>query len=252
MEDGNIVARDLRGKFSRGKFNRIPMVIGVNRDEFTWFQAMLELRSGKAVSAKDYPETVSATIDVLNRFHLNGVIVPRSAIPQVLGKYPVQAYESASRALAAVVGDEGLISTSSRRATRVLAKYCPQVFAYGFDVPDTPCPWPEVSFPYGSTHTLELPYIFPGFCGASGKVTPLSKLHRVPARQMVHYWTTFARHCTPNGVSKREEETAQAASQWNAYYADDDNIMLLQAAEPSRMIKGPGERHNSDFWDDFY
>ncbi|KEF59786.1 uncharacterized protein A1O9_04634 [Exophiala aquamarina CBS 119918] len=252
MEDGMIVVRDLRDKFSRGEFNRIPMIIGVNRDEFTWFQAMSELRSGKAISAEEYPETLSATIDLLNRLHLNGVIVPQSAIPQVLEKYPAQEYESASRALAAVVGDAGLISTAGRRATRILARYCPQVFAYEFDVPDTPCPWPEVSFSYGSAHTLELPYIFPGFCGASGKASPLSKPQQALAMQMVRYWTMFARYGTPNKVSNKEDGIAQAAPKWNAYDAEEDNIMLLQAAEPSEMIKGWGERHNSDFWDAFY
>lgn len=252
MEDGIIVVRDLRDKFSRGEFNRIPMIIGVNRDEFTWFQAMMELRSGQVIAVEDYPETVGATINLLNQLHLNGVIVPQSAIPQVLEMYPVQAHGDASRALAAVVGDAGLISTAGRRATRMLAKYCPQVYAYEFDVPDTPCPWPEVSFSYGSAHTLELPYIFPGFCGASGKASPLSESQQRLARQMVHYWTTFARYGTPNGVSNGENETAQDTPQWDVYHARNDNIMLLQAAEPSKMTNDWGERHNSDFWDAFY
>ncbi|KAK5056058.1 hypothetical protein LTR84_012609 [Exophiala bonariae] len=247
MEDGVIVVKDLRDRFLRGEFNRIPMIIGVNKDEFTWFQAMMEWRSGKVVSAEAYPETVSATIELLNKLHLNGVIVPQSAIPQVLKMYPIEAHGSASRALAAVVGDAGLISTAGRRATRVLAKHCPEVFAYEFDVPDTPCPWPEVSFPYGSAHTLELPYIFPGFCGASGKATPLSRSQQVLARQMVQYWTTFARYSTPN-----DPELSQDMPQWKTYHAQDDNIMLLQASEPSKMVDGWGERHNSDFWDAFY
>lgn len=252
MEDGVIVVKDLRDKFLRGEFNKIPMIVGVNKDEFTWFQAMMEWRSGTVVSTETYPETVSATIDLLNQLHLNGVIVPQSAIPQVVEMYPVAEHGNASRALAAVVGDAGLISTAGRRATRVLAKHSPEVFAYEFDVPDTPCPWPEVSFSYGSAHTLELPYIFPGFCGATGKNVPLSKSQQVLAKQMVRYWTTFARYSTPNCVVTEGAITAQDVPQWNAYHAQEDNIMLLQASEPSKMINGWGERHNSDFWDAFY
>lgn len=252
MEDGVIVVKDLRDKFLRGEFNKIPMIVGVNKDEFTWFQAMMEWRSGKVVSSETYPETVSATIDLLNQLHLNGVIVPQSAIPQVLEMYPVAEHGNASRALAAVVGDAGLISTAGRRATRVLAKHSPEVFAYEFDVPDTPCPWPEVSFSYGSAHTLELPYIFPGFCGASGKNVPLSKSQQVLAKQMVRYWTTFARHSSPNCMDTEDAISAQDMPQWNAYHAHEDNIMLLQASEPSKMINGWGQRHNSDFWDAFY
>ena len=252
MEDGKIVPKYLRQKFSSGQFTRIPMIVGVNRDEFAWFQAMLELRSGRILSAEAYPETVATTIDLLNKLHLNGVVVPQSAIPQVLRRYPVERHCSPSRALAAVVGDAGLISTAGRRTTRVLAKHAPDIYAYEFDVPDTPCPWPEVSFPYGSAHTLELPYLFPGFCGGSGKAIPLSKSQNRLAKLMVHYWTTFARYGTPNGVADEEDAVAQNAPSWQVYNAQDDNILLFQAAEPSKMVKGWGERHNSDFWDAFY
>lgn len=124
---------------------------------------MIEIRSGRIVSAETYPETLKTTIDLLNKLHLTGVRVPRSAIPAVLQLYPVETQGSPSRALAAVVGDAGIISTAGRRTTRVLAKYAPDIYAYEFDVPDTPSPWPKVSFPLGSGHTLELPYIFPDF-----------------------------------------------------------------------------------------
>ena len=254
MEDGKIVPKNLRELFSGGKFNRVPMIVGVNRDEFTWFQAMMEIRSGRIVSAEAYPETVASTIDLLNKLHLNGVTVPLHAIPQILKMYPVEAYGNPSRALAAVVGDAGLISTAGRRTTRVLAKHAPEVYAYEFDVPDTPCPWPEVSFLYGSAHTLELPYIFPGFCGGSGKPTPLSESQQRLARQMVHYWTTFAWQGTPNGVTDEEGLVRKISTlpKWEMYNAENDNVMLLQAAEPPKMIEGWGQRHNSDYWDAFY
>ena len=218
MEDGKIVPKNLREVFSSGKINRVPMIVGVNRDEFTWFQAMMEIRSGRIVSAEAYPETVAGTIDLLNRLHLNGVTVPSHAIPQILKMYPVEAYGNPSRALAAVVGDGGLISTAGRRTTRVLAKYAPEVYAYEFDVPDTPCPWPEVSFPYGSAHTLELLYIFPGFCGASGKLTPLSESQQRLAWEMVHHWTTFAWQGTPNSVTDEESRVTKTSDppKWEA------------------------------------
>lgn len=254
MEDGKIVPGNLREIFSSGGFNRVPMIVGVNRDEFAWFQAMMELRSGRIVSAETYPETVASTIDLLNKLHLNGVTLPLHEIPHVLKMYPVEAYGNPSRALAAVVGDAGLISTAGRRTTRVLGEHIHEVYAYEFDVPDTPCPWPEVSFPYGSAHTLELPYIFPGFRGASGKHTPLSEPQQRLAREMVHYWTTFARHGTPNGVPDREGSTTEIGRlpKWEIYKAQKDNVMLFQAAEAIRTIEGWGQRHNSDYWDQFY
>ncbi|KIW28744.1 uncharacterized protein PV07_08382 [Cladophialophora immunda] len=260
MEDGSLVPRNLRGRFSRGDFHHIPVLIGVNADEFTWFQAMIELRSGRIVPANNYFETVATTIDLLNKLHLNGIVIPESAIPDIVSLYPIPAAVNSnpSRALAAVVGDAGLISTAGRRTVRLLAAYCPEVYTYEFDVPDTPCPWPEVSFPYGSAHTLELPYIFLGFSGGAGEAKSLSGCQLALSKLMVYYWTSFARRGTPNGdASPQVQHTAPTAQdnkppKWEIYTPHDDNVMLFQAAKPSRMIKGWGRRHNSDFWDTFY
>ncbi|KAJ9615170.1 hypothetical protein H2200_001244 [Cladophialophora chaetospira] len=254
MEDGVVVPKNLRRVFSSGEINAVPMIVGGNRDEFTWFQAMMELRSGRTVSAEAYPETLAATVELLNKLHLAGVRVPAEEIPRVLKLYPVEAHGSASRALAAVVGDAGLISTACRRTIRVLAQHCPEIYAYEFDVPDTPCPWPEVSFPYGSAHTLELPYIFPGFRGVSGRHSPLSEAQQRLAREMVQYWAAFAWHGTPNGGVDMEKSTRKASSvpTWEVYNAGSDNIMLFQAAERIKMIEGWGRRHRSDYWDQFY
>lgn len=269
MEDGIIVPKNLRHVFSSGEFNRVPMIVGVNRDEFTWFQAMMELRSGRVVSTEAYQETVAGTIDLLNKLHLNGVTITSSAIPQILEMYPVEAHSgNPSRALAAIVGDAGLVSTAGRRTTRVLAQHA-EVYTYEFDVPDTPCPWPEVSFSYGSAHTLELPYIFPGYRGASGTETidSMTESQQRLAKQMVHYWTQFAWHGTPTGkrtpahnheegpvTAKGKKMAASAGEQpkWDVYNPEKDNVMLFQAAEPIKMIEGWGQRHNSDFWDKFY
>lgn len=260
MEDGQLIPKDLRGVFASGQIQQIPVLIGVNADEFAWFQAMIEMRSGRVIPKENFSETIATTLDVLNKLHLNGVIVPESAIPEIISMYPMKnaVDQNPSRALAAIVGDAGLISTAGRRTTRLLAKHCPVVYAYEFDVPDTPCPWPEVSFPYGSAHTLELPYIFPGFRGATGKSVPLSASQLDLATLMVHYWTTFAHTGTPNAsktVTSPQQSAAairQPSQEWLPYEAGNDNVMLFQAAQPSRMIEHWGRRHNSDFWDAFY
>jgi para-nitrobenzyl esterase len=130
----------------------------------------------------------------------------------------------------------------------VIKQYVSDVYAYEFDVPDCPSPWPEVSFPYGSAHTSELQFLFPQFRGGSGKVNPLTKSQQHLASQMVVYWTNFAAHSTPNGA---EDGCANGTPQWQVYRSQDDNVMLLCAPEPA-MIDAWGSRHNSDYWDAFY
>jgi para-nitrobenzyl esterase len=274
MEDGEVVPFDLRNVFSSGNFPRVPMVTGVNRDEFTWFQAMMELRSGQVITAEKYPATVAGTIAMLTKLHLNGLTVPAEEIPRILEMYPITKHGGfPARALAALVGDGGLVSTAGRRTARVLAAHAQEaspVWVYEFDVPDTPCPWPEVSFPYGSAHTLELPYIFPGFRGASGRHVELNGQQQRLAKQMRRFWTNFAWSGSPNEEGDRGngsqieelEATRESArdsepqepkqAHWEAYEAEVDNVMLFQASEPSGMIADWGHRHNSDYWDQFY
>lgn len=248
MEDGKVVPKSLREKFSSGQFNQVPIMIGVNRDEFSWFQAMMELRSGMTITAETYPSVLADTMDSLNKLHLNGVIVPPDAIHEIIQLYPAASYPSPSRALATAVGDAGIISTAGRRTTRILKQFVVDVYAYEFDVPDTPSAWPEVSFPYGSAHTLELQYIFPLFHGGSGKKQPLTEPQQQLARAMVNYWTTFSRHGTPNVVKDAE---LSSAPNWSVYKPCHDNVMLLCAPTPI-MTDAWGSRHNSDFWDSFY
>jgi carboxylesterase type B len=38
MEDGIVVPRSMRSVFSAGDFSAIPIITGVNRDEFSWFR----------------------------------------------------------------------------------------------------------------------------------------------------------------------------------------------------------------------
>ena len=247
IEDGTIIPISMQARFLAGEFNRVPLINGVNRDEYSWFQAMLEFSTGKTVSNTRYPDVLRGALTRGARVSGLKMQIPPSAINEVLQRYLVEAYPTASRAFAAAVGDAGIISTSGRRTTRVIKQFVSDVYAYEFDVPDSPVCWPRVSFPYGSAHTQELQYIFPLYQGASATAQELTEPQKRLAKQIVHFWTTFARHGTPNG----ETFAATEAPYWPSYETEHDNIMLLRT--PSAVaIDGWGERHHSDFWDRFY
>ncbi len=247
IEDGTIIPVSMRQKFSAGEFNRVPLINGVNRDEYSWFQAMVELSTGQIVSNESYPGILANALTEAAQLGLLSMTIAPDTINEVLQRYPAEAHATASRALAAAIGDAGIISTSGRRTTRVIKQFVPDVYAYEFDVPESPVSWPKVSFPYGSAHTQELQYIFPLFHGASGTVQQLTEPQKHLAKQIVHYWTTFARRGTPNA----ETLATLPAPYWPAYETEQDNIMLLRAPSAAATVAW-GERHHSDFWDRFY
>ena len=247
MEDGVVVPSSLRETFATGRFNRVPLLIGVNKDEFSWFQGMAEMATGQSISAEQYPQALAHTLQAVGQMGLASLNLPTQAINEVLHRYPLESHPSPSRTLAAAVGDAGIISAGGRRTTRTIKNFVDEVYVYEFDVPESPAPWPEVSFPYGSAHASELQYLFPLFHGGSGTAHHLSESQRQLAKQMVLYWTSFARLGTPN----LEAHEAEDSPYWSVYNSQEDNVMLLSIPK-SQMFRGWGERHHSDFWDMYY
>lgn len=243
VADGTVVPEPMKALFASGRFNRVPVINGTNRDEFAWFQAMVELATGHVLTEEEYPHVVEPVLSVASDAALLGAVVPPEAIPDVLARYPVSAHPGPSGALAAIVGDCGLICNGNRRTTRIFERYVSEVYSYEFDVPDSPVSSPSVSFPYGSSHVQELQYLFPLFKGGGGVSRELRPPQQRLAKQMVHYWTNFAKRGTPNA------ETPQAPI-WPVYDSEEDNVMALRVPEPT-VLSAFGDTHNCDFWDPF-
>lgn len=247
MEDGVIVPQGLRERFNHGQFSRVPLLIGVNRDEFSWFQGMMELATNNPVSADMYPHALAMTLSAAAQLRISSAKISPEKMRSILQRYPLKIDSNPAKVLSAAVGDASIISTCGRRTTRVIRQFVSHVYAYEFDVPDSPVSWPEPSFPYDSGHAQELQFLFPGFCGGSGIPRTLNGAQQQLAKRMVEYWTTFAR----NGRPTITEGSTSTNLVWKAYDTEKDNIMLLCTPVP-RMVDGWGQRHNSDFWDSMY
>ncbi len=239
MADGETIPEPMGRLFTTGRFARVPLINGTTRDEFTWFLAMREIATGQVVTEAHYPEALAASLaSALPQ--LLGVHVEPAALPGILARYPADRYPTPSNALAAAIGDCGLVCKGGRAASRTIKRHVDNVYAYEFDVADSPIAWPSASFPYQSAHTVELQYIFPDFRGASGTRRELNEDQRSLARQMVRYFTTFARTGSPDAGSQ--------APAWPVYEAARDNYLSLRTPAPV-VLEAFGGRHHCDFWD---
>lgn len=248
MEDGVVIPHNMKQRFLQGDFNQVPLMIGVTKDEFAWFQGMIELATGATILADNYPASLKLFLQIADKADFLGVKLPSGAFESVLERYPLSKHVHPARAIAAAIGDAGIISTSGRRAARVIKSFVLEVYTYEFAVDDAPVSWPPVSFPYGSAHAQELQFLFPGFHGASGVTRSLTREQEELAAMMVYYWTNFAKMGSPNPC---DDVMTVNLPVWPMYDAAQDNALLLCTPLPE-VISNWADRHNMDFWDSFY
>ena len=158
---------------------------------------------------------------------------------KLLAKYPLADYPSAS--LAEIAMAQGAKACTARLLDQQWAKYVP-VYAYQFEDRTAPSYFPEVSYPMRAYHTAELQYLFPLFRGGQGTSHPLSDAQERLSDVMVDYWTTFARHGTP------DHAVAQALATWPRYSAETDNVQSLDIPGP-KTVDGYGKANDCSLWD---
>ncbi len=219
--DGTILTINTQEALASGQFNKVDLMIGTNRDEFTWFNAINELTTGVILTPDAYEMNIQLTYG--------------TNAPLVLQKYPVSNYETPSNALSAVQTDSSW-PCQCRRAIKLLREYVP-VWGYLFNDRTAPTYMPPVSFPYKAGHTSEIQYIFKDFHGATGVIRPLSPHQQKLSRTMVSYWTAFARTGNPNSPNTPD---------WPLDVQD--NYQLLELPKPGSTLE-LSHIHNCDFWD---
>ncbi|MBE1532687.1 carboxylesterase/lipase family protein [Actinomadura algeriensis] len=164
--------------FRKGRFNRVPVLIGVNRDEENGMILGQELGTGKPMADEAYEPAIREE-------H------PRRA-DAVLRRYPLG--DSAGRSLAKVRTDS-IWAAPTLDTARTLSRRT-SVRMYEFAAQDTP--WyagmDELSFPAAAQHMSELAYLFdlPLFEQLTPEQSAL-------ADRMTGAWTRFAATGDPNG-----------------------------------------------------
>jgi para-nitrobenzyl esterase len=227
--DGTTLQLPYDTAFSSGQFNRVPLLIGSNRDEWTWIRAIVESATGAPMTAAEYPAAIAATFGAANA-------------AAVMERYPLSAYASPSQAIGAAETDGGFICLT-RKMIKSIAGYEVPTYAYEFADRTAPSYMAPVSFPLGASHTFEIQYLFPQYHGATGTPKPLNEAQTRLSDAMVSYWTTFARKGNPN---------SRGTPFWPQYAGrhSSDNWQSLRLPEPVTMAPGDyAAEHQCAFWD---
>jgi carboxylesterase type B len=167
-----------------GRFRRVPLVIGANRDEGRTF-------------AQDF---IGADQGAYEQF-VHGIFADRSA--DVLAHYPWPATSdrfTAAYLVGAIETDAGLIAgiggCTNRALTRTFAHWT-RTYAYEFANRTGPGLTQIPGYVWGAGHAAELAYIWPSFNNG----TPIAPLFdagdRRLAGEMVQYWGAFTKYGRP-------------------------------------------------------
>ena len=217
--DGKILPQSPDAAFATGQFNHVPVIHGTNHDEWRLFVALDFDLAGGPVTAEQYPSVVE------------GMVGPDAA-PLVLAEYPLDDYDSPDLAVGAV-GTDAIFACPARIADQVLSVQVP-TFAYEFN--DTNGPelfLPPVSFSYGATHASELLYLFTLSRGGQ-----LDDSQQKLSKDMIRYWTQFAKSGDPNSSS---------IPFWRQYDATTDEFQSLVPPSPMAEFQFAAD-HKCDFW----
>ena len=172
--------------FKSGQFNKVPVIVGSNHDEFT------------TLVATTFPQFVNPPLTAAGYGGaLQQFFGPGAAAVQA--QYPAASYASPLQALATVMTDAFVAcQTEEKRAS--LARSVP---TYGYELNEpNPAQGPIFGPPipgltYGDYHTADLPYVF-GVSAPAG--TPLTGKDLTLSQEVISYWTNFAATTSPSSL----------------------------------------------------
>ncbi|GIF26731.1 para-nitrobenzyl esterase [Actinoplanes tereljensis] len=211
-----------------GRFQRVPMIVGANRDEGrTFAQGFI------GQSEQQYTAWIST-------------VFPDRA-GAVLARYPWPAESdqfTAAYLVAAVMTDSGLIAGLGGCPTLAFvdtfATYT-RTYGYRFDHRTGPGLSPEPpGYVWGAGHAAELAYFWPSFDNGTPIAPTFDAAERRLAVDLVRYWGSFVRTGVPR---------APFAAAWPAYNHTD---AVLSVRAGGRSVPVPAARmaaeHHCDLW----
>ena len=173
LVDGVVLPKQPMTLVKDGKWNKVPLLLGTNKDEGTLFIFLGQLA---AMTKVQYSAWVTSFFG--------------AQATKVLAEYPVTGYAKPSDAMSALLADLAFHCTA-RRAARNIAAAGQPVYRYHFTV----TPSGSLLAFLGAFHSAEIPFIF----DTSLKV---STAEAALTQQMMGFWTRFAAKGDPNEAGK--------------------------------------------------
>ena len=239
--DGVTVPDNPRTLFASGRFNRVPVIAGTNRNEGTYFIAAAANAAGRTPTAADYDAVIRTNFSA-------------AAAPGIEAAYPLSAYPSPAEALAAIQTDS-FFACPTDAVRRAVIPYA-RVWGYEFSQPNPvqnfPLPPAPADLALGDSHTTELAYVF----GHDRNGTRLrARADRVLSSDVIDYWTNLASSGDPNlelngrgrvSLADLIEDLVEQRAYWPRF--TQQSGLVQQLSTPVRPSAGFADAHRCALW----
>jgi para-nitrobenzyl esterase len=217
--DGVVLTQSIKTALASGQFNRVPVMIGTNHDEYRLFVAIFALLGAK-VTAANYQNMIANTLNV-----------SATAAAAIAARYPLSHFSSPPVALGAV-GTDAIFACHALSFDESLSRYVP-TYAYEFNDENAPELFlPPVGFPYGAAHASELQYLFSQT--AVPRPAELTPAQQQLAAAMKRDWTTMAKAGVP-------------AAGWPRFTSASQRMLSLVPPRP-QVETNFSAQHQCAFW----
>ena len=229
--DGTVVPMTPEQAFTSGKFNKMPIMGGAVKDEFTFITGITEYFSG--------PPQAPMTTDQ----YAAAVTGPAAA------QYPLSSFGGDTM----LAYERYLTDPNKCRELHVLQLWAPQVatYAYDFTYQSAPYYFPKMpGFSPLAAHTIDIQFLFSNWHGgnlgvnidqASGQPRELNGQETKLSDQLVAAWTNFANNGNPNGSGN---------SPWPKFGKGNGAKYFVQNIPLSTTsIENFRDAYKCDFWD---
>lgn len=188
--DGSMVVSDVNTALAKGKFNRVPVMVGTTLDEGRGFVSPTYHLDGTPMTQEEY----AAAAGRLAGPQLGPVLTNKL--------YPTAKLGSPALAFSQLFTDS--FSWLSSTAARHASAYVP-TFAYEFADRTAPEFFHDPFMPSGAFHASDLLYWFQ--TPVAGAPIALNPTQKRLSDQMQRYWKQFAETGNPNGVGTPSDPT---------------------------------------------
>lgn len=245
--DGKILKRSPTAAFASGHFNRVPVISGGNHDEYRLFVAeQYDATGHQLVTEADYEAAVGTLWGGFGATFVTeifSVVYPLANYP-IVPSIPGDPSPSPGIALGAS-GTDGIFACPERNGVALLSAWVP-TYAYEFNDEDAYLvfsefpspPFPPITFPLGTAHFTEVPYLFDVFSTPSNFTPEQQQL----SESMISYWTRFAATGNPNSAGQPV---------WARYSSATDEFQSLVPPTPTVEATFDSEHFCSSFWNKF-
>ena len=245
--DGKILKRSPTAAFASGQFNRVPVISGGNHDEYRLFVAeQYDATGHPLVTEADYESAVGTLWGGFGATFVTeifSVVYPLANYP-IIPSIPGDPSPSPGIALGAS-GTDGIFACPERNGVALLSAWVP-TYAYEFNDEDAYLvfsefpspPFPPITFPLGTAHFTEVPYLFDVFSTPSNFTPEQQQL----SESMISYWTRFAATGNPNSAGQPV---------WARYSSATDEFQSLVPPTPTVEATFDSEHFCSSFWNKF-